>query len=116
MSLILKEKAAKAKQLFTEVGTIATAIAAIGTAYFLYMNNVWKPSVTLVSADWANGVATVTVNGDTVTLYKNEKYNCGWGWDVEFGVDYEANIERVQLVKNLSNGASVVNQVLSVKS
>jgi len=115
MQISIKDKALRAKQLFTDVGTIATAIAAIGTAYFLYMNNVWKPSVSLVSLDWDNGMAVVSIGGSNVTIYKNEKYNCGWGWDVEFGIDYQANLQRVQLVKNLSNGASVVNQVLTTK-
>jgi len=116
MILSLKDKAVRAKQIFTEVGTIATAVAAIGTAYFLYMNNVWKPSVSLTSVDWANGKAVLSINKQEVTIYVNEKYNCGWGWDVEFGTDYQSNLQRVQLVKNLSNGASVVHQVLITKS
>jgi len=32
MQISIKDKALRAKQLFTDVGTIATAIAAIGTA------------------------------------------------------------------------------------
>ena len=108
--LTLKERALKAKGLLNEVGAIATALAAIGTAYFLYMSNIWTPSVTLVSVDYVNGSANLTVNGQSITLYKNENFAAGWGWDVEFGTDYDNAVERVQLVRNL-----VVYQILSVK-
>jgi hypothetical protein len=111
MPISIQDKALKAKQILSEVGIIATSLAAIGTAYFLYMNNLWTPSVTLVSADYQNGTAQILVNGSTITLYLNEKYACGWGWDVEFGTDYSNNLQRVQLVKNLQ-----VYQVLSTNS
>ena len=108
--MVLKDSALKAKIVLLDVGTIATGLAAIGTVIFLYYSNVWKPSVSLISADYSNGVAELTVNGNSVTLYENEKYACGWGWAVEFGTDFANNMQRVQL----SKGGSVY-QVLNIR-
>lgn len=106
----LKDSAIKAKIVLLDVGTIATGLAAIGTIIFLYYSNVWKPSVSLSNVDFSSGIAELVVNGNNVTLYENEKYACGWGWDVEFGTDFTNNVQRVQLVRN-----NAVYQVLSIK-
>ncbi len=106
----LSTNVSKAKTTLIEMGTIATGLAAVGTVIFLYYSNIWKPSVTLVNTDYDLGVAQLIVNGKDVTLYENEKFACGWGWDVEFGTDFQNNMQRVQLVKN-----SNVYQVLHIR-
>ena len=104
------EKLSRVKTFFVEFGAVATALATIGTCYFLFMNNIWKPKVELLSVDYENGVAIISVNGVQAALYKNEKYAVGWGWSIQFGTDYDKNVQRVELVKD-----DATHEVLNIK-
>jgi len=102
-SPIKVEHLKKVKDTLLEVGSIATAIGALVAGFILYMNNVWQPTVELISVDYNLGIAVLSVgktNPTTVTIYPDEKFSLGWGWNVQFGIDYNYDLERIELVKN----------------
>lgn len=76
---------------------IATPIAFVIGGVFWYLNNEWKPKVSIVSIDYANGKADLMINGKPKKLYVDSTLNAGFGWGVCFA---GTNNDRIELVKN----------------
>lgn len=86
----VKIKLSEANKRIIEIGAIAVAITSIAGGYSFYLNNVWKPKVTVVSVDFANGLAIVKVTKmfgitSTIDIYGNANFNVGGDWAIRFG-------------------------------
>jgi hypothetical protein len=82
---------------------VVTAGAALGTIYYFLRNNILKPNVKVISADFANDMAEVNINGSPVTLYGNSAVAAGADWGVQLassiGADGRLFYNRIELVK-----------------
>jgi hypothetical protein len=86
----VKLKISKANTRLIEIGAVVVAITSIAGGYTFYINNVWKPKVTVISVDFANGLAQVQVTkmfGITskIDIYGNANFNVGGDWAIRFG-------------------------------
>lgn len=97
------------KILNSLVGFITTATI-IGTAWYFYKTNIWRPKVSVVKADYDNGVATLNVNGKEKQLLKNQILSVGGDFGVRFNGDVIDKVNRIELYRNL-----LVYQVLDMK-
>ena len=104
----VKIKLSEANKRIIEIGAIAVAITSIAGGYSFYLNNVWKPKVTVVSVDFANGLAQVKVTKmfgitSTIDIYGNANFNVGGDWAIRFGsssINGSASIyDRLELTK-----------------
>ena len=100
------------KKLST-IASIAVAISAIGAATVFILSNI-KPKIKVDSVDYANGVASLIINGKSKNLYANSTLNCGNGWGVRFGFMVNQNGQqvnnRIELTKN-----NIVYETLNVR-
>jgi hypothetical protein len=86
----VKIKISEANKRLIEIGAIAVAITSIAGGYSFYVNNFWKPKVTVLSVDFANGLAKVQVVKmfgitSTIDIYGNANFNVGGDWAIRFG-------------------------------
>lgn len=80
------------------VSTIIGALAGIGLGYVFVVNNVYRPSVQILSVDWENGTATIKDHKTGKKLYAGSVLSVGLGdWGIQFSGD---NNDRIELVKN----------------
>ena len=94
----------KEKELILKIVTVATVITAIGGAYYLIVNNVWKPKLKVVSVDFENGFATIQMPfNKTVYIYGDSQFLIGGSYGVKFGTinkEGKVSYENIQLLKN----------------
>lgn len=83
-------------KIIAVVGPVAIAIGGV----FWYFNNIWKPSVKIIEADYEKLFATINVNGKTRILYAGSTINAGWGWGIKFASADGIKYNRIELVKN----------------
>jgi hypothetical protein len=86
----VKFKISEANKRLIEIGAIAVAITSIAGGYSFYVNNFWKPKVTVLSVDFSNGLAKVQVVKmfgitSTIDIYGNANFNVGGDWAIRFG-------------------------------
>lgn len=83
---------------------IFTAASVAGGAYWFYKNNLWRPKVSVINADYDKGVADISVNGQTKRLYVNSTLWAGGDWGIRFGSITLSNgnqyPNRIELVRN----------------
>lgn len=83
---------------------IVAGLSAIGTVYWFWRNNLWRPKVKVNSVDYTKGHAELLVNGKTKKLYVNEVLNAGGEWGLRFaGITTPTNAtyyNRIELVRN----------------
>jgi hypothetical protein len=104
----VKVKISKVNQHIIEIGAIVLAITSIAGGYSFYINNIWKPVVTVKSVDFGNGVAEIDVKKmfgitkNNVTIYGNANFNVGGDWGIRFGSSSKNNsilYDRLELTK-----------------
>jgi hypothetical protein len=103
----VKVRISKVNQQLIEIGAIILAITSIAGGYSFYLNNVWKPVVTVKSVDFGNGVAEIDVKKmfgvkNNVTIYGNANFNVGGDWGIRFGSSAKNNsilYDRLELTK-----------------
>ena len=94
----------KQSEIVLKVVAVATVITAIGGAYYFFVNNVWKPKVTVLSVDFDNGFATVQLPfGRKIDIYGNSEFLVSGEWGIKFGTvnkDGKVSYENLQLLKH----------------
>lgn len=93
----------KERELILKIVAVATVITAIGGAYYLIVNNVWKPNPKVISVDFENGFATIQMPfGRKVDIYGDSQFLIGGDWGVKFGTvnkSGKVSYENIQLLK-----------------
>lgn len=79
---------------------VFTPIALAAGGYIWYMTNIWKPTVAIVSVDYDQGIATLTVNSKTRVLYAGSTISAGYSWGVRFSGSQTDEYDRIEVVKN----------------
>jgi hypothetical protein len=82
------------------VGAIFSVIAAVGIGVMFVMDKFWKPTIQILTVDYAKGLATLRVNGKERVLYQGSILFAGWNWGVQFSGDGTESPERLELVKD----------------
>jgi len=106
------------KQISNRTSALNKLIAVFGPIAILigggvwYMNNVWRPKVTLTTVDYEKQTATLNINGKDRVLYAGSTVSAGFGWGVRFGNSsyLEEKYDRIEVVKN-----DLVHKTLNVK-
>jgi hypothetical protein len=91
-------------KLVLKVVAVATVITALAGAYYLILNNVWKPKVKVLSADFNNGFATLQVPfGRKIDIYGDSVFLIAGDWGIKFGTinkNGKTQYENLQLLKH----------------
>ncbi len=90
----------KGINIFNKLVAFITAATVIGGAIYFYKTNIWRPSITVLSADYDKGVAVLNVNGIQKILYKNTVLSVGGDFGVRFSGNEDTKITRIELYKN----------------
>lgn len=98
-----KDKLAKQTNTLIKVAAIFAAITAIAGGYNFFVNNVWKPSIKVLSVDFDRGVATLQLPfGKQIQMIGSSEFLIGGDWGVKFGttvVNGRTMYDRIELVK-----------------
>jgi hypothetical protein len=90
-------------KLILKVVAFATVITALAGAYFFLVNNVWKPKVVVLNADFENGFATLELPfGNVIEINGNSEFLVLGDWGVKFGtkiIDGKTSYENIQLLR-----------------
>jgi len=90
-------------KLILKVVAFATVITALAGAYFFLVNNVWKPNVVVLKADFENGFATLKLPfGDIIEINGSSEFLVLGDWGVKFGIkikDGKTSYENIQLLR-----------------
>jgi hypothetical protein len=93
----------KENKLILKVVAFATVITALSGAYFFLVNNVWKPNVIILQADFDNGFATLELPfGNIVEINGTSEFLVVGDWGVKFGskiIDGKISYENIQLLR-----------------
>ena len=114
--MALEEKLKKYEthlKVFQAVIIIGTLIGLGGAAYAWYRNNLWKPKVTFIDADFDKVIAHVSIGGVTKTIYGNDVLSAGGNWGVRFGTTGIGQ-SVYDTVETVNNGNVV--DILKIKS
>jgi hypothetical protein len=83
---------------------VFTAASLAGGAYWFIKNNLWRPKVSVINADYDKGVADISIKGKTKRLYINSTLWAGGDWGVRFGTITLPNgnqyPNRIELIRN----------------
>lgn len=85
---------------FARIAAIFSVIAGVGIAYWFYLDNIWRPKVSLISVDYETGVAVLNVNGKEKTLYDGSTISAMGHWGIRFAGGDGRSAERLELIKN----------------
>jgi len=94
----------KTSDVLIKVAAVIGAITVIGGAYSYYLNNIWKPNVTVDSVDFDKGVARVKVGNKILDIYGDATFliNNFGDWGIRFGTSRITNkYDRLELVKKM---------------
>ena len=90
-------------KLILKVVDFATVITALAGAYFFLVNNVWKPNVVVLKADFENGFATLELPfGNIIEINGTSEFLVLGDWGVKFGtkiIDGKILYENIQLLR-----------------
>jgi hypothetical protein len=93
----------KENKLILKVVAFATVITALAGAYFFLVNNVWKPNVIVLEADFENGFATLELPfGKKLEINGSSEFLVLGDWGVKFGTkitDGKTSYENIQLLR-----------------
>jgi hypothetical protein len=93
----------KKNKLILKIVGVATIITALAGAYFFLVNNVWKPNVVVLKADFVNGFATLELPfGEIIEIDGNSDFLVLGDWGVKFGIkiiDGKILYENIQLLR-----------------
>ena len=92
----------KASNRFIKIASVVGAITIIAGGYTWYLNNIWKPKISVKFVDFVNGVATLDHSGKEIDLEGDAVYWINADWGVRFGTIYKEgknNYDRIELLK-----------------
>lgn len=99
MSDVLQKVETGVKPL-AKLAAIFSTLAALGVAYWFYMDNIYRPKAKVISVDYDKGIAQLDMAGVTHTLYAGSQIAAGGHWAVRFAGKGDDQYDRVELVKN----------------
>lgn len=82
------------------IAAVAGVFAGLGVVYWFFMDNIYRPSVKIVSVDYKKGIAVLDMAGKIRTLYTGSKLSAGGHWGVQFSGPIFGEYNRVELVKD----------------
>lgn len=98
-----KIQLSKTSAVLIKVATVIGAITVIAGGYSFFINNIWKPKVTVDSVDFDNGFATLSLPfGKEINIYGDGEFLIGGDWGVQFGTTKKngaTTYERIELTK-----------------
>ena len=93
----------KESKLVLKIVAFATVITALSGAYFFLVNNVWKPNVVVLQADFDNGFATLELPFENIIeINGTSEFLVVGDWGVKFGtkiIDGKISYENIQLLR-----------------
>lgn len=92
----------KTSDVIIKIAAIVGAATVIAGAYTYYLNNIWKPTVEIVSVDFEKGIAVVKVGEKEVFVYGDATFliNTFGDWGIRFGSSRGNNYyDRLELTK-----------------
>lgn len=99
----VKMRLVKQTNTIIKVAAFFAAITAIAGGYSFFVNNVWKPSVKVISVDFERGIALVELPfGKQLQMIGSSEFLIGGDWGVKFGttiINGKTIYDRIELVK-----------------
>ncbi len=93
----------KTSAVLIKIATVVGAITVIAGGYSFFINNVWKPKVTVQSVDFNNGYAILKLPfGKSINIFGDGQFLIGGDWGVQFGTTKKngaTSYERIELTK-----------------
>jgi small basic protein len=84
--LSLENGLGKTNQRIIKIAAVIGAITVIAGGYSFYLNNVWKPKVSVISVDFIKGIAKVKVgHSKIVDIYGDAIFSIGGEWGIQLG-------------------------------
>lgn len=82
----LKSGLGKTNQRILQIAAVVGAITVIAGGYSFFLNNIWKPKVSVVSVDFTKGIAKVRVGGSKIIdIYGDAVFSIGGDWGIQLG-------------------------------
>jgi len=76
----------KTTQVIIKFAAVVGAITVIAGGYTFYLNNIWKPKVSVISVDFVKGIAKIKVGGSKIVdIYGDASFSIGGDWGIQFG-------------------------------
>ena len=98
----IKLRLSKGTDVLLRVAAVIAALTAIGGGYVFYQTYLYRPTVTVQSADFTNGTATLQVGSLQILLVGDATYSINGQWGVRFGskiVNGKNVYDRIELVR-----------------
>jgi len=80
-----KTHISKTGEALIKIAAVVAAIGAIAGGYSFWKNNIWNPKITVVSVDYAKGVAVVKSFGKEISIFGDATFLIGGDWGIKFG-------------------------------
>ena len=84
------------------IASLSVAVLALVNAYAFYKNNLWSPTIKIVSIDYKNGVAELIIDGKPFKLRGDSSFLIGFDWGIRFGSTQVGNKrvdDRIEILK-----------------
>jgi hypothetical protein len=97
----LKVSLSKTTKVLLSVAGIVGAITIIAGGYTWYMNNIFKPTIEVISVDFSNGTAKLKYRNKEIQLDGDATYWLNADWGVRFGTirkSSQISYNRIELV------------------
>jgi hypothetical protein len=85
----------------SRASSVLATLAGIGIAYVFFVNNIYRPSVSVVSVNYESGTAEIKVGNRQKTVYAGSILSVGLigEWGISFA-GTNNGYDRLELVKN----------------
>jgi hypothetical protein len=99
---IFKGGVTKTTNTIIQIAAFVGAVTVIAGGYTWYLNNFWKPKITVVSTDFNNGTAEFTYKGENYHIDGDAVYWLNGDWGIRLGQVIKDNTyyyDRIELLK-----------------
>jgi len=100
----VKEKLTRTNDRIIKIAAVVGAITIIAGGYSWYLNNVWKPNVSVTEVDFSNGTAKIDYRGHTIELEGDATYWLNGDWGLRLGSIRDSvgntRYDRIELLKH----------------
>lgn len=86
------------KTISIVVGVIGT-VTVLAAGYLFYINNIWKPTIEVLSIDYDKGVAKIKSGKKLIDIYGDASFSLGGDWGIHFGSTKGNVYDRLELTK-----------------
>jgi hypothetical protein len=98
----------KERELILKIVAFATVVTALGGAYYLIVNNIWKPNPKVIKADFENGFATLKLPfGKIIEINGSSEFLVVGDWGVKFGTKIKSGKQYYENIQLLRKGLVV---------